>query len=252
MSRLSMPTNRTAMDLGGRPRVTDYGNFVQGVAAQTPTMASSVPRGRLPTTAPVGLGAALARQARGLTTDARLGGGVRPSAVRPQKRMGPIPKLSTGSGQTAAQAARALGYTPGGYTPPRQIKAAGMDMMPYLQEDTHSTGTPGKDKNRAGFPPHGVAATSGWEMQATYHPHDYSWWVSRFATQGRSPGVWQQTSFGPSYRALQRHNNPNGYNVYNGIALGRPLSQRAYMLPWMTPANVAAQIGGGVGRPLGY
>jgi len=216
-----------------------------------------VPKGRVVAISPRGMAGLLARQAKGLSGQIAWnkkngGGGMSSTAVVPLHRNGPIPKMSTGSGQTAAQAATALGYTPGGYAPPRQAFAAGMDMMPYLQEDNHGANETVSPQNPSGLPARGVAADSGWALKATYEPHDWSWWVMRFQTQGRAPGPWQQTSAGPSYRALQRPQNPNSYNLYNGVALARPLSQRAYFLPWQTPANVAAQIGGGVNRPLGY
>jgi hypothetical protein len=244
-----MPRMPRVMNLGGQARVTEYATWYQGVAAQTPQMAADT-GAIIPARAPRGLGALLAFNLADATPSyaKRLGKPGRYPRTQPLIRMGPVPKLSTGSGQTAARPGRGLGFTPGGYTPPQQIKQAGMDMMPYLHQSFDAS--PPRPGAPGGFPRKGVAANSGWEMQATYHPHD---WViaDRFNKMGRMPGPWQQTSF-PDYRALQVVRRPRGYNLYNNVALARPLSPSAYFLGYQTASDVAARIGGGVNRPLGY
>jgi hypothetical protein len=235
-------------DLGGMPRVTDYGSWVQGVNAQSPSTRSAT-GARIPARAPRGLGDLIGIYPRGLPFPSGYGSRNNYPMTGPNLRLGPIPKLATGSGMTARQPGTAMGFTPGGYTPPHQITSAGMDMLPYLRDDFNAAMVVNADAP-GGFPRYGVAATSGWEMQATYHPHDWVW-ADRFQKHGRSPGPWQQTSF-PGYRALQHVVRPRGYNMYNNVALARPLSPNAYFLPWQTTSDVAARVGGGVNRPLGY
>ena len=257
MGALTMRPGRS-IPLGGAPRVTDYAGMyngradpmLQGVNAKAPTTGAAPISGeRIAAVSPQGLGALLMKVPRGLNKNVLLGRGKHPSSVRPQVSMGPIPKLATGSGMTAARPGTALGFTPGGYAPPQQLFSAGMEYMPYLQED-HRSANPTKAAPN-GLPKYGVSADSGWALLPTYKPHDWVW-AEKFATQGRSPGAWQETSTVRGYRALVRYPGPVGYNLYNGVVMARPLSQSAYMLGYQTPANVAAQIGGGAFRPLGY
>lgn len=242
-----------AVDLGGRPRASFYasadgGVSYRGVNAKAQQNAAPT-NGRIAAVAPVGLAGMEAQNAANVNGIRN----IRYPGVRPRPALGPLPKLAAGSGRTARMPASALGYTPGGYTPPKQIFGAGLEYMPYLQTDNRSaldTAAPGVP---SGLPARGVSATYGEELAPTYNPHDWSTWVNRFITQGRSPGAWQEPQFPPGYRSLIRRRPYPGYNLRNPVALARPLSQSAYMLPWATPANVAANIGGaGVGMPLGY
>lgn len=239
----------SSVDFGGLPRVTDYGSWVQGVNAGNPNVKArtgAIIAGR----APLGLSGAIHRLPTGLSPNIMLGAGAAYRKTQPSNNLGPIPKTATGSGQTAKKAGRALGYTPGGWTPPNQIEGAGMDMMPYLKEDFNTPKSINHDAP-GGIPRYGVAANDGRDYLPTYRSHDWVW-ADRFMKQGRMPGPWQQTSFPPGYRALDQRQNPVKYNVSNTVALGRPLSRNAYFLPYQMSSTVAAQIGGGVGRPLGY
>jgi len=238
------------MELGGPPRVTDYRSWVQGVAAQTPQQrAVGIPR--IAAKAAQGIDTLMER-ARGRDAPINKRYGTLNSYPRtlPHIRMGPIPKLATGSGLTAAQPGIALGATPGGYTPPQQIFVAGMENIPYLRENFDSSMTPRTKEAPGGFPRHGVGATSGTEFIPTYRAHDWVW-ADRFSKHGRMPGPWQETSF-PGYRALQPIQHPRKYNLYNNVALARPMSPSTYFLGYQTPIDTASRIGGGVGRPLGY
>ncbi len=240
-----------AVDLGGRPRTSFYntpaGPMLQGVNAKAPQNAARSTQ-RIPAVSPVGLANAEARNAAGITGVR----GVRYAGVRPRVALGPLPKLSTGTGLTARKPATALGYTPGGYTPPKQVFTAGYEYMPFYQADVRGAFESVSATNPSGIPARGVSAENGNTLAPTYNAHDWSWWVNRFQTQGRSPGAWQETGFPPGYRSLIRRRPPIGYNLANGVALARPLSAAAYNLPWRTPANAAARIGGGTGMPLGY
>lgn len=240
----------SSVDFGGQPRVTDYGSWVQGVAAMNPNTVART-GAVIQARAPLGLAGAIHRLPTGLSPNIMLGAVDKYSKVQAAGGpMGPVPKTAVGTGQTAKRAGTALGYTPGGWTPPSQVIEAGMDMMPYLKESFDS---PAKLSHDApgGIPRYGVAANDGRDYLPTYKSHDWVW-ADRFIKMGRMPGPWQQQSFPPGYRPLQPRQQPVRYNISNTVALGRPLSRNAYFLPYQMSSSVAAQIGGGVGRPLGY
>lgn len=239
----------TSADIGGMPRVTDYGSWVQGVQAGNPNTRART-GAIVPAHAPTGLGALMHRLPTGLSPNIMLGKLATYRKTQPSANLGPIPKGAVGSGQTAKRAGTALGYTPGGWTPPSQAVDAGMDMMPYLKE-TYDSAARTSHNAPGGFPRYGVAANDGRDYLPTYHSHDWVW-ADRFAKMGRMPGPWQQTSFPPGYRALQPRQNVVKYNIANTVVLARPLSPGAYNLPYVMSHSVAAQVGGGVGRPLGY
>jgi hypothetical protein len=165
--------------------------------------------------------------------------------TQPNIRMGPVPKLSTGSGQTTPKRVSALSYSPAGSGTADITPSAGMEMMPYRRDSY--------DASPVGIPLRGVAATSGTDFTPTYKSHDWAW-VPRFYKHGRSPGPWQETAFGPGFRYLQPVQTPIKYPIGNRIHLARPLSQNAYFLGYQTTSDVYAQIGaGGAGNtPLGY
>lgn len=171
-----------------------------------------------------------------------------PQATVPRFRLGPIAKLAVGSGQTAKKGGSALGYTPTGYSTTQFVSAgAGMGNMPGRQDSFDGTiqqYNMAYNRGPSGYPLQGIAATSGWEMQATYHPHDVA--VGYFFNRhGRQTGSWQETGYGPGYRNLRYTQQPEVYNMGRSLAvhLARPLSQNVYFLAYQTPASSAARIG---------
>jgi hypothetical protein len=182
-----------------------------------------------------------------------------PQLTVPRSRLGPIPKLSVGTGRTARQRNSALGYTATAYSSSQYIEAgSGMGNMPGRQASFDGTlqNRTRDDAGPSGYPQRGVAADSGrLSMAPTYEPHDYAigYWFNR---HGRQPGSWQETAYGPTYRSLKYTQIPEVYNVGRTMAvhLARPLSQNVYFLAYQTPASSAARIGAaGMNVPtLGY
>lgn len=245
-----------AMDLGGRPRVTDYGTWLQGVNAQAQSSAASVgPGKRVPSESPQNMGSLVYAQAQGITVQIPTVGRVQYPRTLPRVRLGPIPKLATGSGQSGRMAATGLGYSPAGYVGVYPgVQTAGMENLPYLQESVDSI------PNNGGIPPiKGVAADDGnASLRPTYQmkpAHDNAF-IPRFEKMGRMPGAWQETTFGPLPRALQAVQVPKRYPFAQGIGpvLARPLSPNAYFLGTQTTPDVYARLGAsGAGvHPLGY
>lgn len=174
------------------------------------------------------------------------------SYYHPAQRIGPIPKLSSGSGLTGTgnRDNRALGFAPAGYATQQYMPVTQFDYMPPLDESFDigiSEKTP-----YAGLPKSIAVGTDGREMVGTYQPHDFTP-AAHFFKQGRSGGNWQDMSFGPDYRQLLDQQQVARYNLYNQVALARPLSPNAYFLGYQTQASVSQMIGGTAqGRPLGY
>jgi hypothetical protein len=243
MAGLGYNTGRT-MALGSPPRIDWRDNT--GVAAETPSTAA-----KRRDTASSGSGTQISLAGAwtlGVNARNRLLGrtGKGALATKPRIRMGPVPKLSQGSGQTGPHSyGQASTYSPGGYAGSDQTPSPGMEMMPYRRDSF--------DASPVGIPLKGVAATSGREFIPTYKSHDWAW-VPRFLKHGRSPGPWQETAFGPGFRYLQPVQTPIRYNLGNTVHLARPLSPQAYFLGYQTTSDVYASMGaGGPGvRPLGY
>lgn len=162
-----------------------------------------------------------------------------PQVTVPRYRLGTVPKLATGTGQTARRQYTALAYTPAGYGTTQFVEAGvGMGAMPGRHDSFDGTfGT--------SYPKTGVAAESGrTSMSPTYQPHDFA--VGQvFSRHGRQPGSWEETAFGPEYRSLKATQLPEVYNMGRTLAIhsARPLSQNAYFLAYQTPSSVAARIG---------
>ena len=245
-----------AMPLGGAPRTTNYGSWIQGVNAQAQTSAARDKGRPIPSASPQNMASLIYATQQGLTpvSVATYGRAGYPRSA-PWKRLGPIPKLSVGSGQTGASAARGLGYSPAGYIGVYPgVQTGSMSHMPYYQESVDVMQVNG------GVPPiRGVAATDG---NATLAPtyqlkpaHDTAF-IARFIKQGRSPGAWEETSFGPLPRPLQAVQLVRRYSFAQGVGpvLARPLSPNVYFLGTQTTPDVYAAIGAGAAgvHPLGY
>lgn len=182
-----------------------------------------------------------------------------PQMTVPRTRLGPIGKLSVGTGRTAHRSATALGYVPAGFTTGQYLEGGiGMGNMPGRQDSFDGTF---QNRDRAhggpsGYPQKGVGAESGrTSMAPTYEPHDYATGYF-FNRHGRQTGSWEETAYGPSYRSLKFTQIPEVYNVGRTMAvhLARPLSQNVYFLAYQTPSASAARIGAsGMNVPsLGY
>jgi len=249
----TLMSNR-AMNLGGVPRI-DYRDARHGVNAlgsqmvpsyaRTPATSNPAVR-QIPAVSSVHWYAKISEK----VGTGQTGAPQVPQMTVPRYRMGTVPKLATGTGQTAPKQYNALGYVPGGYASTQYVAAgAGMGQMPSRQESFDGT-------FGLGYPRAGVGAESGrTSMSPTYLPHD---WViaDRFSRHGRQPGAWQETAYGPEYRNLRATQVPAVYNMGASLALhlARPLSPNAFFLPYQTPPTVAAQIGAaGMNiSPLGY
>jgi hypothetical protein len=263
-ARNVVPTKREAMSLGSPARLDFREPGIRGVNAigsqMTPpsyyTRQGSNPLvSQIPTwAAQQWYGDISAKVGTGQTGAPQV-----PQMTVPRMRLGPIPKLSVGTGRTNKKQATGLGYTPTGYTVGQYIQAGnGMGQMPgreasfdgTVQNRSRSAGGP------SGYPQRGVAAESGrTSMAPTYEPHDFA--VGYFFNRhGRQPGSWQETAYGPSYRSLKFTQQPEVYNVGRTMAvhLARPLSQNVYFLAYQTPNTSAARIGAaGMNVPsLGY
>lgn len=245
-----------SMDLGGQPRITNYGSWIQGVNAQAQSSAASVgPGKKVPSAAPQNMGSLVYAQARGITPQIPTVGRVHYPRTLPRTRLGPVPKLATGSGQTSANGGTGLGYSPAGYGGAyRGVQKTGMESMPYLQESVDSI------PNNGGIPPiKGVAADDGnASLRPTYqmHPAHDNAFIARFEKMGRMPGAWEETAFGPLPRALQAVQIPRIYPFAQAVGpvLARPMSPNVYFLGTQTTPDVFARIGAsGAGVcPLGY
>lgn len=175
------------------------------------------------------------------------------SLTKPSFRTGPVPKLAPGTGLTNASNPdnRSLGFQPSGYGSKQHMPMQQFDYTPPT-DPTFDVG----DNPMAKFPslPRTIdVGVDGVTLVGTYRAHDNTP-ADRFFKQGRSSANWQDMSFGPGFRYLLPYQQVARYNLYNSIALARPLSPNNYFLGYQVQPQVGAVLGGalGQGRPLGY
>jgi hypothetical protein len=259
-----IPTTHRSMVLGAPARLNLSEPGIRGVNAVSASSTSSAVYQRQGSNPNVALIPQMAAQNWYGKISASVGTGQTgapqvPQMTVPRGRLGPIPKLSVGTGRTSKKQVSALGYTATAYSSSQYIHGGvGMGGMPGRQDDFDGTF---QNPHRAsagpsGYPQHGVAADSGrLSMAPTYEPHDWAvgFWFNR---HGRQPGSWQETAYGPEYRSLKYTQIPEVYNTGRTLAvhLARPLSQNAYFLAYQTSNSAVARIGAaGMNVPsLGY
>ena len=246
---LPSPVNRVPINFPGAPRARYQSpgpvGMGWGVEAFTPTLgAASAPRA----VNLMGLAGT-----RGPNVISPLFGHPGWSYVysKPAWRWGPTAKLAPGTGHTniGARSNRNQGFQPTGYGTVQFIDVNQYDYSP----DTDPNYGLKAERNNSSLPRSIPFANDGAELVGTYRAHD-STPADRFFKQGRSSSNWQDMTFGPDYRYLTEYQGVGRYNLYNSIALVRPLSPNDYFFGYVTQPNVASQIGGanGQGRPLGY
>lgn len=172
------------------------------------------------------------------------------SVSRPSGRVGPTLKGAPGTGQTGISADRSRGFVPSAYASQQHMPMQQFDYSPP-NDSVYDIGL--QVESRKVIPRSIGVGTDGSELVGTYRAHDFTP-ADRFFKQGRSAWNWQDQSFGPEYRWILPQQQPARYNLYNQIALARPLSPNQYFLGYQMQPAIAQQIGGvlGQGRPLGY
>lgn len=167
----------------------------------------------------------------------------------PARRIGPIPKLSPGTGNTAGVGQnRSQGFVTAGSATQQYL---GGDFFDYTPVTDPNVGA-GVGMSTVSLPRTIGFGTSGHELYNTVPPHDFTP-ATRNYSMGRSSAPWQDYTYGPDYRWLLQQQLVSKYNVYNGVRLAPILNPNAYSLGYVTqPAQAAALGSSGMGRPLGY
>lgn len=175
--------------------------------------------------------------------------------TRPLRRIGPIPKLSVGTGNTGGfNENRALGLVYPGYSPEDALgitqRELGMNLMDYLPPTVGWYG--GKKEINSSVIPRTInVGVSGHAMEATYKPHDFTP-ADRFFKHMRSSAMWTDGAFPPEYRYLLTRQQVARYNLYTEMALSKPPGPSAYFYGYSTQPYQASQLGGSGSRTLGY
>lgn len=189
--------------------------------------------------------ASLAQRAQGIyqagSFPALLGyPGWRYVSVQTSPRLGPTPRLAQGSGQTGGPDNRSDGTQYGGYLSDSAYFPAPLDYSPETSGNF-----------RAVIPPSVGLGVNGRELMGTYQPHDFT--PARYEQhQRRSAENWQVMSYPANWRNLLGAQQAAKYNLYNQVALARPLAQNDYFLGYQMTLSDAASLGvTGMGRPLG-
>lgn len=169
---------------------------------------------------------------------------------KPAVRLGPIPKLSPGTGRTGSNQNRSRGFVPAAFAQAQHMPIQQFDYAPP-NDVVFDVGT---QVGMSKVIPRSIdVGIDGVALVGTYRVHDFTP-GDRFFKQGRSAANWQDMSFGPEYRYLLSYQQVARYNLYTNTALARPLSPNNYFLGYQTQPAVAQQLGGvvGQGQPLGY
>jgi len=154
---------------------------------------------------------------------------------------GPLPRLAQGSGVTGTPEDRRNGFVPGGYLAQQDYKPTPMDYNPptnprFLQRIPQSIHV-GDDGLHA--------------LNPTYRAHD-SFIAQYMPESNRSAFNWQVMSFAANWRNLLGRQQVARYNIYNQIALARPLQSSDYFLGYRIDSTQASPLGSsGMGYPLG-
>lgn len=161
-------------------------------------------------------------------------------AVNTSPKMGPVPRMAQGSGQTAAPDVRQDGTQYGGFLSNQEYQPAPFDYEPGQT-----------DNFLARIDKRGVGGVDGLALVGTYRAHDFT--VAEYEQHNRrSADNWQVMSYPPNWRKLLGAQQVAKYNLYNQVAMARPLQQNDYFLGYqMTLAQNAGVGGYSLGRPLG-
>lgn len=165
----------------------------------------------------------------------------RAGVYAPDPRLGPVPKMSQGTGATGQPVMQAhAGAEPAGYLARRDYQPTGMTYDPQVQERFSRQ------------PPTSVnLGQDGVSLVSTYRTHDST--VARYTqTQWRSAPMWEQLTTSVVWRKLLVWQQVARYNLFNEIALARPLDPNQYFLGYAQNPSGAALYGGGPQqKPLG-
>lgn len=164
------------------------------------------------------------------------------TVVPPQS--GPTPKQSYGSGLTGAPQSRQRQFAAGGF----------IEAVEDYQPMGFSQQPAGDDTNMRMLPVSiGVGTDGNKELNPTYNPHDFTP-AERFLGALRAARTWLEPTFGPGWRSLLQQQLVKRYNLYNQIAMSRPLQNSDYFLGYQTTIDTAGSLGiqGGPMGSLGY